>query len=243
MRPALLRGLRSGAFPLLSVCLACAPVVTPEQAYLAAVQDAAVAEPAEVATDLVAIVPENADLIWRGTGDNRAVLMVTWTSWNGYDAQVGQTTTVTRDVWVTAAPDVREFVRTNLVPPDVLTARLEQLLGVPPNNGKTKFVQFWVSPRDLFRPSADPEISDREAELDLPQSTAFITVSDAYQQWFANQTAISYGDNGYPWTRLGYTYDWGNPCSEEGLSEFVIRAGATVEVESVTSTLDYCRWW
>ena len=27
----------------------------------------------------------------------------------------------------------------------------------------------------------------------------------------------------YPWTRLGYTYDWGNPRNLVGLSEFVLR--------------------
>ncbi|MBU6351343.1 MAG: hypothetical protein KGS73_14490 [Chloroflexi bacterium] len=37
----------------------------------------------------------------------------------------------------------------------------------------------------------------------------------------------------YPWTRLGYTYDWSNSASEVGLSEFVVAAGSTVAVEPV----------
>jgi len=45
---------------------------------------------------------------------------------------------------------------------------------------------------------------------------------------------------GYPWTRLGYTYDWGNPDSEVGLSEFVITAGATIKIENVYETAAYC---
>ena len=32
----------------------------------------------------------------------------------------------------------------------------------------------------------------------------------------------------YPWTRLGYTYDWGNTTDHEGVSEFVIVPGTTV---------------
>ncbi len=28
---------------------------------------------------------------------------------------------------------------------------------------------------------------------------------------------------GFPWTRLGYTYDWGNPDNHVGLSEFILR--------------------
>lgn len=41
--------------------------------------------------------------------------------------------------------------------------------------------------------------------------------------------------------RLGYTYDWGSLKTEAGASEFVIRKGAEVEVESVTKTIDYVR--
>ncbi|MBK8453511.1 MAG: hypothetical protein WAQ53_14365 [Thiofilum sp.] len=50
----------------------------------------------------------------------------------------------------------------------------------------------------------------------------------------------SYGDKGYPWTRLGYTYDWGKPNNPIGFSEFVIDKGAKVEVKSVTTTAKYC---
>lgn len=45
----------------------------------------------------------------------------------------------------------------------------------------------------------------------------------------------------YPWTRLGYTYDWGNPRADMGLSEFVIKKGAEIAINSVYTTEDYCR--
>ena len=66
-----------------------------------------------------------------------------------------------------------------------------------------------------------------------------MTISPDYMSWFNNQKATSYGADGYPWTRLGYTYDWGNPEGPIGLSEFVIRAGATVGVDSVATNADY----
>ena len=53
----------------------------------------------------------------------------------------------------------------------------------------------------------------------------------------------------YPWTQLGYTYDWGVPEDLEtdsdrpanvGLSEFVIRQGAPILVHSIQSVEDYC---
>ena len=45
---------------------------------------------------------------------------------------------------------------------------------------------------------------------------------------------------GYPWSRLGYTYDWGNPESEVGLSEFVVAAKSKVVIEKVYSNAEYC---
>ncbi len=147
---------------------------------------------------------------------------------------------LSREVWVTAVPELRNFCN-KYAGMTKLTLRLEQLLGLPPNNGKTRFIEMWVLPSDLFRPSPDPEITDREAELDFPHSNRFLTVSAKHIKWFNDLKSNSYGENGYPWTRLGYTYDWGNPESDIGLSEFVIRAGAIVEIHSISKIEDYCK--
>ena len=115
----------------------------------------------------------------------------------------------------------------------------DELLGLPPGNGKTRFVEMWASTSDLFRPSPDPETTDREASIDFPQPLRAISVTSDYALWFQNVLAASYGPNGYPWTRLGYTYDWKPGSSEKGLSEFVVPAGSTVELHSVTQNADY----
>jgi hypothetical protein len=234
------------ALTLLSGCPLTGRLVTEEQlqeVYKAAVKDAETAEADEISTQLTAIVPENDCLIWEGVPGQSRVQMVTWTSWTGYDNMVGKSvqvddlmksTQTTRDTWVTAAPELHEFCAKQRLNTEDMTLRVEELMGLPPHNGKTRFVAFWVDPADLFRPSPDPEITDHEAALDFPVSSRFVTVSDAHIAWFNAQEAASYGENGYPWTRLGYTYDWGNPCSNVGLSEFVIRSGVTVEVQSVT---------
>lgn len=211
-----------------------------QQAYLNAVNDAATVEPAEISKDLIAVVESNEALVWQGEAGHRQVLALTWTAWDGYDAQVGQDMTMTRQTWVTIVPQLKDFCTAYNSDSDALTLRLEQLLGLPPHNGKTRFVEMWVSPADLFRPSPDPEITDYEAELAFPTSK-YNVVSPDYMTWFNNLSQESYGENGYPWTRLGYTYDWGNPASEVGLSEFVIDTGAQVAIEDVTPTEDYCR--
>ena len=69
-----------------------------------------------------------------------------------------------------------------------------------------------------------------------------------YQCWFNNRRAwvYSYDLSGppYPWSGLGYTYDWGNPLSTVGLSEFVLNKAPvyqpfTVTIQSVTVAGDY----
>lgn len=207
----------------------------PQTLYRAAVDDAAVPEQDEVADDLVAIVP-GADNILEDP-DGR-VLMVTWTNWNGYDGLEGQMTTLGVEVWTTAAPHLQQFCRGLSAADDVaLTQRLEQRLGLPPDNGKDRVVTFWAPPSAIFRPSPDLEIDDSVAALEFPAGTP-----QAHIDWIEGLREASYGDDGYPWTQLGYTYDWAPGAeSEVGESEFVIRAGTEVVVESVQSQAEYCK--
>lgn len=198
--------------------------------YQSAVKDAEIAEKSEISDKLTAISKKNKRLSWQ----KNKVLTVTWTNWDGYDKQIGKTMTLSREVWVTAAPDLQEFCRKDRS--ELLTLRLEQLLGLPPKNGKTKFVEIYAENKDIFRPTPDAEIDDTVAELKYPAKT-----SKEHKKWMEDLRKKSYGPNGYPWTRLGYSYDWGNPKSEVGLSEFVIRAGAKVKIASVQTTKDYCR--
>ncbi len=228
-----------------------------QQAYQAAVVDAEIAEADEIYSNLIAITEDNNNLVWSGESGDKKVLVTTWTSWNGYDGMVGKTIRMTqyiqartndsksnstmgiyettRDIWVTAVPELQKFCQQNQIPANDLDLRLEQVLGLPPHDGKTRFVEFWVSPADLFRPTPDPDITTNTATLDFPAG-----VSEEYKQWFNELKASSYGDNGYPWTRLGYTYDWGKTDNHIGISEFIIRIGAEVDVYSVTLTDDYC---
>jgi hypothetical protein len=148
-------------------------------AYLIAVADAENAEPNEISRDLISIVETNKDLVWRDK-NRKELLVVTWTSWDGYDKLVGKTMVVSRKIWVTTVPELKNFSKDNRLykgTPTAMSLRLEQLMGLPPNNGKDRFVEIWVSPEDLFRPSPDPEITDREAELDFPKPKRLITIS------------------------------------------------------------------
>ena len=209
-----------------------------KQRYHEAVIDAEKAEPSEISKNLVAIVPSNTHLVWKNKTDslNAKILVVTWTDYNGYDDKIAKPVTLSREIWVTTVPEVKNFCRRLR---ENVSLRLEQLLGLPPKAGKTKFVEMWVRPNDLFRPSADPEITDSEAEIEFRTPNAFVKVSDNYRAWYTELKRRSYGENGYPWTRLGYTYDWGDSHNHIGMSEFVIMPGATVEINSISSTTEY----
>lgn len=205
--------------------------------YRNAVIDARVAEPDEICRNLEAIVFYNPNLTWEGQPGVSRVLLLTWTSWDGYNDKAGETMTVSREIWIVIPQELKDFCRQNRsLTDDSLVPRLEQLYGLPPHDDKKWFVEIWANPDDILRPSPDPDITDHEAELDFPK-----WVDTQYRDWFNRMKSESYGENGYPWTRLGYTYDWGNPKSEIGLSEFIIMPGSTIKIHSVISTLDYSK--
>lgn len=228
-----------------AACGSTAPVTDSEQEalYRSAVEDAETAEPSEIVTTLTPIVGYNETLVWRtSAGAERQVLMVTWTDSTSFlDASTGDTLTTEEDVWVTAAPEIRQFCEGVDRSGDQLSLRLAQRLGLPPDVGYDRFVSFWVRPEDLVRPCPDPEVTDRECELASPTPEKHTQVSDAHLAWFHGLEASMYDSEGYPWTRLGYTYDWHPSTDEVGPSEFVVRPEASVEIQSVHTTEAYCR--
>ena len=91
--------------------------------------------------------------------------------------------------------------------------RMNQLIGLPADSGLTHVSALWVSPED-------PD----------------------YIAWFNANAVYSYCENTYPWTRLGYTYDWAENGEEYGLSEFLLIDGAEVTVEFTKTLEEFLRW-
>ena len=228
--------------------------------YINAVKDAKVVESWEVYPRLTAINSTTPNLVWKDSTKQR-LAVVTWTTLDSYNKNytVKPLPPTTRDIWVTAVPDLKNFCKTFLATAPATTnlnLRLEKLMGLPASDNvtvkpKEVFVQLWVSPNDMFRPSPDPEISDNVSDVTFPTT---LTAEQkkwfdrGHKKWIDDLTNTSYGQNGgdgYPWTRLGYTYDWNtnNPKdlkTKVGLSEFVVASGATIEVQGAVKTSDYC---
>jgi hypothetical protein len=210
------------------------PELNLDQMYQNAIEDAMVAKPSEIFSGLTSIVETNHNLNWTGDSGNESVLVVTFTKYAS-SYPVGETVNVTwGDTWVTVAPEIKTYFKTHVDSNVNVTLRALQLLGLPPNSFNTYFVEMWVNPQTLFRPTPDNEINGTTAQLTFPDST-----TPDYKTWFNNNIVYSYFPERYPWTRLGYTYDWGNSESHFGLSEFVIKQNSLVTVESVTKTLEY----
>lgn len=235
-------------FLVLTFCIAipaCIPIDSLlEETYQDAIVDAKEVEASDISRELLAITAANTLLEWDGEVGNSRVKVVTWTKWEGYKDYVGKGKfTAGRDMWVVVPNEVKEFItKRRYLNDNAMTLRLEEVYGLPPHYGLLYFVEVWVDPQNMFRPSPDPEITDHEAEIDFPESSIYVTVDPGYIEWFENEQASKYGQNGYPWTRLGYTYDWCPIAPDKiGLSEFVIPAGSEIEVSEITDTNQYGR--
>lgn len=148
------------------------------------------------------------------------------------------------DVWVTVAPELQEICST-FADADDLDTRLRQLIGLPPDHPVTHLVEMTVQVNDVFRPSADADV-DTTLPCDDPESTSCGNAfpedaDDAHIAWIANNSLYSYETpGGYPWTRLGYTYNWRPGVDRYGASEFVVAKGAEVTIDSVLDARSYC---
>lgn len=154
--------------------------------------------------------------------------------------QPGRQKTVS-DIWVSFSDEILDFCRE--FSQDELILRMQQLQGLPPQLDRPpESWEFLIveidGPEDLFRPCADPDpTTSGPCGESFPEDA-----SEAHQAWIAGQALFAWQiPVGYPWTRLGYTYNW-NPDAPSivGTSEFVIPAGTEIEVVDLVTALDYC---
>jgi hypothetical protein len=208
--------------------------------YRQSIQNAIYPEPGKVYDKLVPVTKQNQNLVWKNIGGEDYILVVTWKQNISYykpylDSAFFNTGKF--PIWITTAPELKQRMKQEKLK-DV-DRRLVQLLGLPPNSVYSYFVEFWVKPADLFRPCPDKEITDSKCETCFPEKTdpdhiSWINenrISRYYQAELYQQ---------YPWTQLGYTYDW-NPKNKShvGLSEFVIGLNKNIVVKAIYTTKEY----
>lgn len=177
-----------------------------------------------------------------------STMQVTVVTLTSHEYEVGKQK-VDRDVWVTAVPEVQEKCQS--FPDPDLELRLRQLLGLQPDAKVRYFVTMTANWNDIFRPSPNPITTAEWPCADAREQTCGELfprwVSGAHKKWIANQMLTSYivsdehnGAYSYPWTRLGYTYDWKPGADKYGASEYVLRPGSEVTVTGKTPYAAYC---
>ncbi|MCE1190243.1 MAG: hypothetical protein LWX56_14030 [Ignavibacteria bacterium] len=200
------------------------------QMYNAGVLDAIVADSSEIVHTLIPVTPDNKYLQWQTSLQGNWVLTCVFTRY-GSGFPVGDTVVNSwGPVWVTMAPQLKQWFSTNFTGKGDCYLRAEQLLGLPPHTGDSTIVELWVRAEDLYRPAYDNSITTTSSGIYMTDT------NKAYINWFNGNIIYSYfpqkGQKWYPWTRLGYTYDWGNPKKHVGLSEFVLKPNSRMIVKT-----------
>lgn len=218
------------------------------QAYQSAVRDASITEAGENSSNLIAITKDNTNLVWNEV--QTKILVVTWKAQDSYQRFFkDQTQTSTNEafvVWATTVPQVQQFCQQYMqnnpnITEEQTNLRLKQYLGLDFSWQYDVFVEMWVSPEELFRPCVDPEITDSQCHLAFSNAVPMVKNLQNYPLFYKNLYFNSFRNKpGVPWTGLGYTYDWGNPLTDEGPSEFIMIPGATFEINQAVATMDYC---
>ena len=179
------------------------------------------------------------------SGDNSQVILVTWH--NNPDAfKDGENVTLKEKViWAFTDKEFLKWFRENHDKVDNWDIRLKQLIGMPPDTDNRYFTVFWANVTDVFRPAFFPDINSGMMNTTFTNTLEEDTTANAmwFKNWFdkTNETIYS-RDGGHPWTRLGYTYDWGNPNSKYGLSEFIVKEGAQIEVKFTRKNRAFLTW-
>ena len=215
-----------------------------QRIYEESVGEAAKPQPWKISKNLIEIKKNNPQLIWKTINGEDYLLVSTWvqdTSWYKTDPNTGFYNTGTHAAWITTAPELQNRCRNQKFGrKEGLDLRMKQMLGMPPTVVKKFFVEFWVRPKDLFRPCPDQDITDNTCGLAFPGN-----VSAGHKKWINDLRLASYynptWNKNYPWTELGYTYDW-YPKNKThiGMSEFVIGENKNVIINKFYTTMEYC---
>ncbi len=196
--------------------------------YELAMVDSMMAEEDEI-YELVTLESSDEMVTWDEEG---RVLLLTYHSYPDSYVEGEDVTLEWGSVWSFTDKELEAFYEEEKDSVEDWTLRLEQLIGLPEGSGHTVVTAMWVDLSDVTRPAYQKDATNGSMINYLPEG-----VEEEYQEWFDQNILDSYYYGAYPWTRLGYTYDWADNGTEYGVSEFLIQMGAVIEVE-YTLTLE-----
>lgn len=213
------------------------PTLTLEERYNASIKDAMVADSSEITNTLWPITSTNSNLQWKTINGKQYVLMATFMRFPSSYPAGDSITTTWGEAWLFIPSQMKSRIAAGFTAGSDTIMRICQLLGLPPVNSRsnTHIATMWVPAARLYRPAGNPDVSTTTTGAALLN-----TVSADFSTWFNNYIIFAYyhtlqsaTDFHYPWTRLGYTYDWAPDANEVGLSEYVLPASSGCWVEQV----------
>ena len=175
--------------------------------------------------------------------DKTQLLVVTLTS-NPDSYKEGETVKSDSVVWVVNEKELLMWFQDHKDGVRDWDLRFKQLFGEPRTSRATHMAFLWVSPNDLMRPAYVPDVKAYDMRTSFEGNDADNTERMMwFKNWFDARAAKSYeGPDARPWTRLGYTYDWGSDAEKYGLTEYIVTPGANMEVR-FTRNLKFVANW
>ena len=202
------------------------PSKTDEELYSDAVKDAAFADEDEI-LPLVSLIESDPMTTWK---DGKVLLL----TWHNYPDSYPEGETVTIQwgpVWTFTDKEIASHGKELGDDPET---RLKQLIAFAPDSEHSTVTGFWVDPQNVKRPAyqTDPTVGNMTNNFGE-------SVDEEFKEWFDDNILWSYYYGNFPWTRLGYTYDWADNGTEYGMTEFIVESGAEVKVEFTETTEEF----
>lgn len=202
---------------------------TDQELFDQAVQDSVFAEESEI-QPLVTLTPEEGLVTW---DDEGRVLLCTWHNYPDSYPEGEKVTIEWGPVWTFTDQEILTYAA-ELKKAEDPEMRLRQIIAFTPDSEHSTVTGFWVDPDDVLRPAYQSDPTDGSMTTSFGED-----VDESFQEWFDENTLNSYFYGSYPWTRLGYTYDWADNGIEYGMTEFIINSGAEVEVVFTETTEEF----
>ena len=209
--------------------------ISPDRLYSISVEDAKEAEENEI-MPLVTLTKDSEMVTW--SEDGGKVLLLSWHKYpesykygESFVCEYG-------DIWTFTDKEIISWYGENSYGVTDWELRLEQLIGLPTISEYTHVSAFWTDIEEVIRPCYQLDVT-KQMSAELLDGSAL----GAYKPWFDDNAEYSYAeDTPYPWTRLGYTYDWADNGNEYGLTEFLILEGSEIEVDWTKTTDEFINW-
>jgi hypothetical protein len=140
--------------------------------------------------------------------------------------------------WVTAAPELHAFCSAaglSNLPADDLVLRVQQWLGLPSTKRYDKVIEVWIEPSRLRRPCSNPKVEVAECRAQGKVACNGDAGCEVFKLWLDYNDLKNQAAGSYPFTRLGYTYDWSRASAEAkdpglGATEFVVLPDTAYEI-------------